>query len=283
MRLQVGAIWMHATVARHTPARDAHDRRMTAIFTALGTTALAVATDAGGMALIAGRAVKRLFPPRLDTDELWRSMGTFGYASLPIVLATAAFTGAIMVVQGALYVEQFGVYNLVGWYTGFSTFREVGPVLVGLMFSGRVGANNTSELATMRVTEQLDALRILAIDVYELLVLPRTVAMIVSLTALVVFADLFAVLAGALTARLLLGLDYSLFLSSLLHRLEPGDFLTGVAKAVAFGGVIAVVSTHFGVTARGGSTGVGRAVNAQVVGCAAAIFLVDYILTSVLR
>ncbi len=249
----------------------------------IGGLALAVARDAGGMALVAARAARRLAPPRFDADELFRSMLAFGEASLPIVIATAAFTGAIMVVQAAMYVEQFGVYNLVGWYTGFSTFREVGPILVGLMFSGRVGANNTSELATMRVTEQLDALRILAIDVYELLVLPRLMSMIVALTALVVFADLFAVLAGALAARLLLGLDYQLFVSSMVTRLEPSDFLIGVGKAAAFGAVIAVVSTHFGMTARGGSTGVGRAVNAQVVGCALSLFVVDYILTSVIR
>src|SRR5688500_16327365 len=99
----------------------------------IGSAALAVATDAGGMAFVAARAARRLVPPRLDTDELFRSLVQFGEASLPIVLATAAFTGAIMVVQGALYVEQFGVYNLVGWYTGFTTFREVGPILVGLM------------------------------------------------------------------------------------------------------------------------------------------------------
>jgi phospholipid/cholesterol/gamma-HCH transport system permease protein len=249
----------------------------------LGALALAVARDAGGMALVAGRAARRLVPPRLDRDELFRSLLGFGEASLPIVIATAAFTGAIMVVQGALYVEQFGVYNLVGWYTGFSTFREVGPILVGLMFSGRVGANNTSELATMRVTEQLDALRILALDVYEILVLPRAVSMVVALTALVIFADLCAVLAGALCARLLLGLDYHLFFNSMLTRLGPGDFLIGIGKAVVFGAVIAIVSTHFGITARGGSTGVGRAVNAQVVGCAVSLFIVDYLLTTGLR
>ncbi|MBI3178380.1 MAG: ABC transporter permease, partial [Deltaproteobacteria bacterium] len=189
----------------------------------------------------------------------------------------------IMVLQGAIYVEQFGVYDLVGWYTGFATFREVGPMLIGLMFSGRVGANNTSELATMRVTEQLDALRILALDPYEVLVLPRAAAMVIALTALVILGDAVAIGAGALCARLLLHVDYGFFYRSLVERLDPSDFLMGVEKALVFGLVVAVVSSHFGMSARGGSTGVGRAVNAQVVGCAVALFAADYFMTSVVR
>ena len=249
----------------------------------IGALTLGVAEDAGGMALVAVRATRALFPLRIDRDEFFRSLIAFGEASLPIVFATAAFTGAIMVVQGAIYVKQFGVYNFVGWYTGFSTFREVGPLLVGLMFSGRVGANNTSELATMRVTEQLDAMRILALDVYGILILPRFVSMVIALFALVIFGDLVAVLSGALCARILLGLDYVLFFNSLLGRLEPWDFLVGLERALVYGGLIAIVSTHYGLNAKGGSTGVGRAVNAQVVGCAVALFLADYIITTVQR
>lgn len=249
----------------------------------IGAVSLQVAEDAGGMTLVMVRTVRGLVPPRFDRDELWRAMIAFGEASLPIVIATAAFTGMIMVLQGAAYVEQYGVYDLVGWYAGFSTFREVGPILVGLMISGRVGANNTSELATMRVTEQLDALRILAIDVYEILIIPRTLAIIVATTALVIFGDLVSVVSGALCARLLIGVDYDTFINSMLTRLEPADFLLGVEKAVVFGFVIAIVSSYFGLNARGGSTGVGRAVNAQVVACAVALFVADYFLTIVLR
>ncbi len=256
---------------------------MGAVLSSIGALTLRITEDTGGMFLVALRVLRGLVPPRLDRDELLRSLVAFGEASLPIVIATAAFTGMIMVLQGAAYIEQFGVYNLVGWYTGFSTFREVGPILVGLMVSGRVGANNTSELATMRVTEQLDALRILAIDPYEILIVPRTVAIVIAMTALVIFGDLVAILAGAVFARLLLGLDYWIFFNSLFNLLDPDDFLIGVEKAVAVGFVVAVVSSYFGLNARGGSTGVGRAVNAQVVACAVALFWVDYLLTSVQR
>lgn len=249
----------------------------------VGTASLAVASEVGGMVLVLGRTLRALWPPRLDRDETWRALAAFGVASLPVVVATAAFTGVITVLQSALYVQRYGVYDYVGWYTGFVTFREVGPVLVGLVFSGRVGASNTSELATMAVTDQLDALRVLALDVYEVLVLPRTLAMVLGLGALCIYGDLVAVLAGAVSARLLVGVELVQFGRSLLERLSPGDFLVGLEKALAFGLVIAVVSTHFGLRARGGSTGVGRAVNAQVVACAVALFVVDYFMTSLIR
>jgi phospholipid/cholesterol/gamma-HCH transport system permease protein len=254
-----------------------------AFVTSLGAASLRISFDAGGMALVLARVVRALLPPRLDRSELLRSLRSYGEQSLPIVAATGAFTGMIMVLQSAVYVEAFGVHNLVGWFTGFATFREVGPLLIGLMFSGRVGASNTSELATMRVTEQIDALRILAIDPYEALILPRTVSMVVALGGLVVYGNLVAVVAGALCARLLVDVEYGFFFSSLTEQLGPADFLIGVEKALLFGLVVAVVSTHFGLTARGGSTGVGRAVNAQVVACAVGLFLVDYFMTSVVR
>ena len=256
---------------------------MTALLASIGAVSLRVTADAGGMTMVLARLLRSLVPPRIDRAELFRSLRSFGEQSLPIVIATGAFTGMIMVLQGAIYVDQFGVYNLVGWYTGFATFREIGPMLIGLMFSGRVGANNASELATMRVTEQIDALRVLAIDPYEALILPRTISMIVALGALVIYGNLVAILSGALCAKLLLNVEYGFFFQSLVERLGPADFLIGVEKALLYGLVVAIVSTHFGLTARGGASGVGRAVNAQVVAAAVGLFLVDYLMTSVVH
>lgn len=247
---------------------------------AIGRWTVTLVAHVGGIARVLGGAVARLW--RLDRSELLRALYNFGNASLPVVLATAGFTGVIMVLQGALYVQQYGVYDLVGWYTGFATFREIGPVLIGLMFSGRVGANHTSELATMRVTDQLAALEIMAIDVFEVLIAPRFVAMVLSLGVLVVMGNGFAVLAGALAARLLLDLEFSAFARSLVEGLGPSDFMVGVDKALVYGALIAVVSTHFALRAERGAKGVGAAVNGQVVACAVAIFASDYFMTSLL-
>lgn len=237
-----------------------------------------MAEHVGGMCLVLCRTVTRL-PMRADGREIVRALYAFGNASLPVVAATAAFTGVIMVLQGALYVRRFGVYDLVGWFTGFATFREIGPVLIGLMFSGRVGASNTSELATMRVNDQLTALEIMAIDVYELLIAPRFVAMMLSMAVLVALGDAFAVGAGALAARILLDLDFIAFWRSLTEGLGTEDFLLGMGKGVVYGALVSVVSTHFALRAQRGAKGVGAAVNSQVVACAIAIFASDYIMT----
>jgi len=255
----------------------------TAIAAATGRTSIAAASDTGGMVLVLGQSLRRVARGRCDRDELLRSIVSFGLESLPIVLATAAFVGMIMVLQAVSYVRQYGVYDLVGWFTGFTTLREVGPVLIGLMFSGRVGANNTAELATMKVSEQLEALDVLALDVFELLIVPRAFAMIIGLSALVILGDLMAIIAGALCARVLVEVSFTQFVASVVGRVSVDDLSVGVVKALIFGAAIAVVSAHFGLSARGGSSGVGRAVNAQVVAAAVAIFILDYFLTSVVR
>jgi phospholipid/cholesterol/gamma-HCH transport system permease protein len=247
----------------------------------LGRAALDLASDTGGMTVLLGRVVAAVGRRRCDREELWRALHDFGLASLPIVLATAAFTGMIMVLQSAVYVRQFGVYNLVGWFSGFSTLREIAPVLIGLMFSGRVGANNTSELATLSATEGLDALRVLSLDPLELLVAPRAVAMVLSMVALVIFGDAVALVAGAVCAERLMGVSFSEFTASLLTYLGPADFLLGVGKASLFGGAIAVVSSYYGLGNRHGTAGVGEAVKVQVVGSAVSVVLLDYLLTSV--
>jgi phospholipid/cholesterol/gamma-HCH transport system permease protein len=223
--------------------------------------------------------LRRCLPPRSDGPETWSNLYRVGVKSFPIVLVTAAFTGAIMVIQSGIYIQQYGAEGLLGWGAGYSVLREVGPVMIGLMFSGRVGANNTAELGTMMVTEQIDALRALAIDPVSYLVVPRFIAMMVMLTLLVVVGDLTALVGGALTGHVLLDVDVQVFYESVVTLVTLEDFLSGVYKALSFGVAIAVISCHFGLTVRGGAVGVGRAVNNSVVASAIAIFVLDYFLT----
>jgi phospholipid/cholesterol/gamma-HCH transport system permease protein len=147
------------------------------------------------------------------------------------------------------------------------------------MFSGRVGSNTTAELATMTVTEQLDGLRALSIDPLRFLVLPRVIAMVVMLVALTILGDLVALAGAAVTARAVLGIDWATMYWSFADNLTPADFFHGVYKSIAFGFVIALSACHFGLSVRGGSPGVGRAVNAQVVAAAVSIVVLDFFLT----
>lgn len=243
----------------------------------LGASFLNITSTVGGMALLAGRIVARLATLRFDGAELLRNLYKMGVKSTPIVIVTALFTGAIMVIQAAPLVERFGAHGLLGWGAGFGTLREIAPLLTALMINGRVGANNTAELGTMVVTEQIDALRVLAIDPVSFLIAPRFLAMVVTLFLSTIFADALALIGAAFAGEALLGVAPAVFYNGLTSGLLGlGDVTNGLIKSVVFGIVMALASCQYGLTVTGGAPGVGRAVNATVVASAAGIFILDY-------
>jgi phospholipid/cholesterol/gamma-HCH transport system permease protein len=245
----------------------------------IGTRAIAIARDIGGITVLTGDVLRALVPPRLDGRELVKNLYKMGNRSVAIVVLTAFFAGGLMMVQSAPFVKRLSAEALAGWGAGYAVLREIGPILIALMFSGRVGANNTAELGTMTVTEQLDGLRALAIDPVRYLIVPRVVAMMVMLVALTVIGDLVALLGAAVTAKLVLGIEWMTMYHSFVDYLKPYDFLHGVYKSIAFGLSIALTSCYFGVTVRGGAVGVGKAVNAAVVAAAVSIMLLDFFMT----
>lgn len=250
-----------------------------ALLADVGHRAIALSRDTGGIVILAAQVLRRLIPPRLDGRELVANLFKMGNQSLPIVAITAFFVGGLMIIQAGIFVEKFGATGLVGWGSGYTIFRELGPVLIALMFSGRVGSNNTAELGTMTVTEQLDGLRALSIDPIGYLIVPRVVAMMITLFCLTVIGNLVAIGGGMLMSKLLLGLDPHTFYYSLVDNLGWMDFVHGLIKALVFGVAIALTSCYFGISVRGGAVGVGRAVNAAVVAGAVGILLLDFFVT----
>jgi phospholipid/cholesterol/gamma-HCH transport system permease protein len=232
------------------------------------------------MALLFVQLLARLVPPRLDGRELWKNLYKMAFKSVPIVAITALFTGAIMVIQAATIVKRYGAEGLLGWGAGFGTLREIAPLLTALMISGRVGANNTAELGTMVVTEQLDALRVLAIDPIAFLIAPRFIAIVSTLFMSTLFADALALFGAAYTGDALLGVSpvtfYNGFTSGLLGFT---DVANGLLKSIVFGIVMGLSSCHFGLATTGGAPGVGRSVNATVVTTAAGVFVLDYLVS----
>jgi phospholipid/cholesterol/gamma-HCH transport system permease protein len=249
----------------------------------LGAATLSLCEEIGGVFVLLARVLLALVPPKLDGRELWRNLHKMGVQSVPIVALTAVFAGGIMVIQAAMYVRRFNAYSMVGWGAGYSVFREVGPILIGLMFSGRVGSNNTAELGTMVVTEQIDGLRSLAIDPVRYLLVPRVLAMVVMAFCLCVIGDVVAIGGGMIFAKLMLGIDYGVFYASFADNVKLWDLWHGLIKGGVFGLVIALTSCHFGLSVRGGAVGVGRAVNAAVVAAAVGIMVLDYFLTYLLK
>jgi phospholipid/cholesterol/gamma-HCH transport system permease protein len=252
----------------------------TSPFDAIAKTASEAVSLIGGLGVLLADIALRVARRDFDRSELLRNLHRMGIKSLPIVTVTALFTGGIMVIQAAPIVQRYGAYGLLGWGAGFGTLREIAPLLTALMINGRVGANNTAELGTMAVTEQIDALRALAIDPAAFLVAPRFLAIVATLFLSTIFSDALALFGAAYAGAGFLGVEPGVFYRGLTTGLLGfGDVAHGLAKSVVFGAVIGLSSCHFGLATKGGAPGVGRAVNATVVVSAAGIFVLDYLLS----
>jgi len=245
----------------------------------IGNKTLSLVERVGAMNIMYFDTLRALVPPRFDRNEMWRQLHKVGVQSLPLVSLTAFLVGVIMVIQGIVYVKSTGATSFVGAAAGIAVLSELGPSLIGIMFSGRVGANTTAELGNMVVSEQVESLRALAIDPVRFLVVPRFIAIVVSLVMLTIVGDLFGLIGGGVTCHYLLEIDWRTFVSSLLDTGLMDELIVGLIKAAAFGIVISTVSTTYGLTVSGGAKGVGRAVNGCVVTTALGIFLSDYIIT----
>lgn len=226
--------------------------------------------------MVLAQALGAALRGQTDGEQLRRSLLRLGIHSLPVVFFTALFVGGIMVVQSAPLLTRFGAESLLGWGAGFGILREIGPVLTGLMISGRVGSNNTAELGTLKVTDQIDALRALAIDPAGYLLAPRVLSIVLTTVVATLLAMLIALFGAAIVGFLLLGVAPISFYNSLTGGLlGPSDVLHGLLKALLFGLAIAACSSAYGIRAEGGAPGVGEAVNASVVASALAVFVLD--------
>jgi phospholipid/cholesterol/gamma-HCH transport system permease protein len=274
---------MTAPLAR--PDRAARRASLEAPAAATGAAFIRIAHTIGAMGVLLGQVARRAvaWPPVLDSTELRRNLYKMAVKSLPIVVITALFTGVITVIQAAPIIKRYGAEGLLGWGAGFATLREVAPLLTALMISGRVGANNTAELGTMVVTEQIDALRALAIDPLAFLVLPRFIAIVVTLFTMTLYADALALFGAAYSGYGLLQIEPRSFYNGITGGLLTfGDVANGLTKSLVFGLVIALSSCHFGMSTTGGAPGVGRSVNAAVVASAAGVFVLDYFVSFIL-
>lgn len=235
----------------------------------------------GDVALVLARTLLSL--SRLDRVELVRDLFHFGFRSLPLALVVAVVTGATAIIQTSLYTERFGARGYLGWAAGYAVLHEFGPLLLGLLLAARVGARNAAELATLTVGDQLLGLRGIGVDPFALLVAPRVVAITVSAALLSGLVFAVAIALEALSALWLLHLPLRVFGDNLASMVGVADFAAGLIKTTAFGLAMALLSTSAGMRAVGGARAVGDAAASAVVRSCAAIFLLDFALTAVLR
>jgi phospholipid/cholesterol/gamma-HCH transport system permease protein len=208
-------------------------------------------------------------------------MEQIGVSSLPIVLVTGIFSGAVLAFQTAKQLLAFGVPGLVGGLVALSLAREAAPVFTAVSTAGRSGAGIAAEIGTMAVTEQLDALRVMATNPVRFLVVPRVIAGLLMLPLLTLFANVAGLAGGGIVAALS-GVEPVTFVASVRRFLTPADLTAGMAKGAVFGVIITLVGSRRGLDTDGGAAGVGRAATAAVVTATILILVLNLFLDMLL-
>src|SRR3954470_1690427 len=228
---------------------------------------------------LAGRSMVNLFRRPLYWGDILQQADSIGVGSLPIVVLTGFFTGAVLALQTSATLQQFGSLSLTGQLVSFSMVRELGPVLTGLMVAGRNASGMASELGSMKVTEQIDAMRALGTDPTKKLVTPRVISTLVMMFFLTIISDLVGLTGGWICAITLLGLDSFQYWNQSYQNLVNEDVVMGLIKPVIFGFIIATVGCYYGLSTKGGTQGVGRATTQAVVAASVLILGVDFFVT----
>jgi len=215
--------------------------------------------------------------------RLWIDSADFvGVGSIFIVGLTGLFVGMVFGIQLADGFRQFGAENQVGAVVGLALTRELAPVFSGLMVSSRAGSAMTTELGSMRVSDQIDALTTMAVNPVQYLVVPRLIAGLVMVPILTMLFNLIGIFGAWLVVVQLLGLDHGIFVDKVAWFVDSRDIIQGIIKAAVFGFAVSLIACRHGFYAEGGAAGVGRATNRAVVQSAVSILLLDYIITSII-
>lgn len=237
----------------------------------------------GQLALLGGETLSLILKGKLRFRLTLQQIAEIGFGSQFVILVTGAFTGAVFTAQAYFQFASLNMETGVGPVVTLAMFRELGPVLTGLMVAGRVGAAMTAEIGTMKVTQQIDALRALAVNPVEYLVVPRAVALFISMPLLVVECVGCGVLASYSVGVNVLGITGVYFLANIQKFTEGSDIMMSLIKGFVFAWIIVFISCREGLEAKGGAVGVGRATTSTVVNCSLAILIANFFLTMALN
>jgi phospholipid/cholesterol/gamma-HCH transport system permease protein len=246
---------------------------------AVGRGTIGACRTAGDITLFALSGIGHVFRPPFYGRMFARAFIDIGFFSLPVVALTAIFTGMVLALQASTGLSRFSAGSAVASLVVLAVTRERGPVLAGLMVSGRVGAAIAAEIGTMRVTDQIDALSTLSTNPMKYLVAPRMLAGIIAMPLLVVVADILGVLGGFIIGTLKLGFNAGTYLTNTLQYMDTQDVVSGLVKAAVFGLIIVLMGCYHGYRSRGGAEGVGNATTSAVVSASVLILAFDYVLT----
>ncbi|HYI09768.1 MAG TPA: ABC transporter permease [Thermoanaerobaculia bacterium] len=233
----------------------------------------------GGLTDLAGQTITQLRRGPMERSLLTAQFDQIGVRSMSIVVITSAFIGMVLALQTAYALSDFGGKMFVGTIVSLSLVRELAPVLMSLMVGGRVGAGMAAELGTMKVTEQIDALRALATNPVRKLVVPRVVACTLMFPLLTIVAITLGIGGGGLIAVTNLHLDANYYFRSVVEAVRYNDLASGIGKTFFFGFFVALIACYNGLRTTGGADGVGRSTTQTVVTGAITVLIMDFFLT----
>src|SRR5579862_4503101 len=236
----------------------------------------------GELGIFCGRLARAAVTRPFEGGELIRQMDAIGAKSLPLVALAGAATGVVLSLQGRDSLIRFGAKSLLPAAIVFSIIRETGPIITGLVVSGRVGAGIGAELGSMKVTEQIDAMEASAVDPYKFLVATRVLACIAMLPLLTVAADFCGVIMGWIANTLTEPISFRLFIHNGMKEVAFSDFLPPTFKTAVFGAIIGIVGSFQGMRTRGGTEGVGRSATSAVVLSSLFLILADVLLVRII-
>lgn len=245
----------------------------------LGQRVVVLCHDVGGLAWLAGLLVAGVARGRVDVRETLRHLDRFAVQVLPLVLSASVIVGGVVAMQGLGYVERYNATEVYGWAAGLSSFREVGPLLLGLVLASRVGSRNTAELATLLAKERLDALTALGLDTGRVVVLPRLVAIACGTVLVFPLAAAVILLSAFVLAALVGGQLLAISWYSFTEYLEPSAIAGGVLRMALFGVLIAVSSCAFGLAGGQDARRIGRNVYASSVASMSGVVILNLYLT----
>ena len=255
---------------------------MFGLFDMIGFWVLRFLEESGKVMLLFLKTLAFIFRPPFDIRNLLKQVEYVGIKSIPVVLITGGFTGMVLALQSYTGFKRFNAEAFVATVVALSMTRELGPVLCGLMVSGRVGSAMAAELGTMQVTEQIDALYTLAINPVKYLVVPRFLASLIVMPILTTFVDIIGIMGGYLVSVLLLGSNPTVYIRRTYDYLDLEDVYIGLLKACIFGMIIATIGCYQGINTRGGAEGVGKATTNAVVLSSLLILIANYFITALL-
>ncbi len=224
---------------------------------------------------------KNVFKPPYEFAEIKKHMDELGVKTLPIVSVTGFIIGLVLAMQSYPVMVRFGAASFLPSTVALSVVRELGPVITALIFAGRVSSGIGAELGSMRVTEQIDAMEVSAIDPFRFLVVTRVIACTLILPMLTLYVIFLAIMGGYLAIFLLMNMNFTLYMHSIVNSLEFSDFIPGVAKTFIFGYIVGIVGSYQGYNTKNGTVGVGKSSTSSVVISSLLILLFDMVLVKI--